>query len=231
MRAKILFSLLGAVCVLWGAELWDRKPYTDWSWQEVNKVLTASPWSRAVQVIPDLNRMREAVPPGMLDRETVTLMGGERSGGQLPTMLPTTELLVRWHSSLTVRQAMARGQFGDKAGNSARVAEFLARPQKSYVITVSRVPSRFFEDKTSPQLRTALAESATLRVKGLKEMKPRDIQLEVDGKVLTVFFAFPRDQAILLKHNEAEFAAHIGPLKVNSSFKLAKMIRGGKLDL
>lgn len=43
-------------------------------------------------------------------------MGG--SGGY--PLLPTMEVLVRCHSALIVRQALARGQFGDKAAASPK---------------------------------------------------------------------------------------------------------------
>lgn len=146
-------------------------------------------------------------------------------------MLPTIDVLVRWHSALIVRQALARGQFSDKAATSPKVKEFLERPQRFYVITVSKVPSRFFEDKQSPELKKSLADSASLRIEGLQEMKPLDVRIEVDAPALTVFFAFPRVQEITPDGAEAEFSAHIGPLKVKTKFKLATMVWNGKLDL
>lgn len=233
MRCRAAIAAIVAGRLLWGAEFWEKKAFTEWSYKEVNRVLSASPWARTAHSVPDADRMVSVVPPNLrpnqVDPGIASPMGGLGVGGE--RMLPTMEVLVRWHSSLAVRQALARMQYGDRAAASEKVKEFLERPQRFYVITVSKIPARFFEDKQAPELRRALAETAFLRVRGLNEMKPADIRIEVDAPALTVFFAFPRLEAILPEHKEAEFEGHIGPLKVRAKFRLSEMIRGGKLDL
>jgi hypothetical protein len=241
MKLRFLAPFLTAACLLWGANFWDVKPFTSWSEKEVNKILGDSPWSKTTTTVLDMSKMRELMPPsGEAPSEGGGLSGGGRGGGGGgrkggggggPGMAPMFELMVRWHSSLTVRQAMVRGQFGDEAATSEKAAEFLSRPQSFYVIAVSRLPMRFFQRANPEQMQKILAGTSTLTVKGLDNMKPGDIQFQSTEQLLTVFFAFPRDQQILLEHKEAEFAATIGPLQVKRKFKLADMVREGKLDL
>lgn len=232
MRLTLAGCLLGAACLLWGAGFWETKPFTDWTEKEVNRIMGESPWSKTTTTVVDISKMRDLMPQG----EEPPAGGGRGrrgggGGGGGAMTPPMFELMVRWHSSLTVRQAMVRGQFGDEAGTSEKAAEFLARPQQFYVITVSRLPMRFFQRTDPQQLRKLLEEGSSLNVKGLAVMKPGDVQFQANEQLLTVFIAFPRAQEIQLDHKEAEFVTTIGPLQVKRKFKLAEMTRGGKLDL
>lgn len=239
MKWRILVLSGAAAALLWGADFWDTKPYTQWTEKEVAKILGDSPWSRTATTVVDMNKVKEmaakAAPPDA-DGPPAAAPGGGRGGrggggGGMPRMAPMLELMVRWQSSLTVRQAMVRGQFGDEVASSQKAQEFLGRKQNYYVVMVSRLPMRFFQRVKPEEFQKMLAETATLNVKGLEVMKPADIQFQANDQVLTVFFAFPREQAITLDHKEAEFIASIGPLQVKRKFKLAEMVRDGKLDI
>lgn len=226
--------LLTAAALLWGADFWDVKPFTEWSEKEVAKIMGDSPWSKTVATVVDLNKVREMAAKSAAADANMPAGGGRSGrprGGGGPAMAPMLELMVRWHSSLTVRQALVRGQFGDEAGTSEKAKEFLARPQNYYVLSVSRLPMRYFQRANPQELQQFLKDTATLNVKGLETMKPADIQFQSNEQVLTIYFAFPREQQINVEHKEAEFVSPIGPLQVKRKFKLADMVREGKLDI
>ena len=63
------WGLVGAVVV--AADFWETKPFTMWSAEEMQKVLTDSPWSRTVNVVV-------ASPPG-----GGGLDGSEGAGGRV----------------------------------------------------------------------------------------------------------------------------------------------------
>ncbi len=239
MRSRFAFMLLAAVTTLLGADFWDAKPFTEWSEKEVNKVMGDSPWAKATTSAVDLNRLRDMpmaqgggdeMPPsaGGGGRAGRGGRGGGGGGGVLP---PMVELMVRWHSAMTVRQALVRGQFGDKAGSAPEAAEFLSRPFNHYVLAVTRLPMRYFQRVDPKEFQKMLAEAATLHLKGSDPLKPNDVQFQSSQQSLTIFFAFPRDRQISLDDKEVEFQAEIGPLKIKRKFKLTEMVRDGKLDL
>lgn len=235
---KCLISMFAAAVTLIGADFWDTKPFTSWNEKEVNKIMGDSPWSKTTTTVVDMNKMREIMakagpqggdmPSGGPPRGAGKGGRGGGGGGGMPPML---ELMVRWQSSLTVRQAMVRGQFGDEAGTSTQAAEFLSRPQRFYVIAVTRLPMRYFRGVNPQEFQKVLSDTATLNVKGLETMKPAEVQFQANEQSLTVFFAFPREEAITLEHKEVEFIAPVGPLTVKRKFKLADMMRDGKLDI
>lgn len=236
LRWRIPVLLTAAAIVLWGADFWDVKPFTEWSEKEVSKVMVDSPWAKTVATVVDLNKVRELAAkkaPADADMPPSGGRGGRSrgGGGGGPAMAPMLELMVRWQSSLTVRQALVRGQFGDEAGTSEKAKEFLARPQTFYVLAVSRLPMRYFQRANPQEMQQFLKDSATLNVKGLEVMKPADIHFQSNEQVLTIYFAFPREQQITVDHKEVEFAAPIGPLQVKRKFKLADMVREGNLDI
>lgn len=247
MHYRILFVATVAACLGWSADFWHQKRFTEWSNKEVQKVMTDSPWAHQTNATPDRSRTREAAPPGggepgFSDIESGMGGGGGRGGGGRrggggamgggpPMGPPAIPVLVRWHSSLTIRQALVRAQFGDEAGTSDKAAEFLTRPQNFYVVTVSGLPLRFFQRVDPQELQQALKQSASLHVRGLPDVNPGDIQFQATEQSLTVFFAFPRSQEIQVEHKEAEFISNIGPLQVKRKFKLAEMVRDGRLDL
>lgn len=238
-KLRILILAGAGAAVLWGADFWETKPYTQWSEKEVAKILGDSPWSKTATTVVDMNKVKElaakSAPPEAEDPPAARGgrggRGGGGGGGGMPRMAPMLELMVRWQSSVTVRQAMVRGQFGDEAATSEKAQEFLGRKQNYYVVMVTRLPLRYFQRADPQEFQKMLAATTLLQVKGLEDMKPADIQFQASEQVLTIYFAFPREQTITLEHKEAEFVAPIGPIHVKRKFKLAEMVREGKLDI
>ena len=62
MRATLsntlaLFAAL-APTVLWAAEVWDSKPFQDWTQKDVLKIFNNSPWARQARAVIGVQRQR-----------------------------------------------------------------------------------------------------------------------------------------------------------------------------
>jgi hypothetical protein len=140
---------------------------------------------------------------------------------------------VLWYSSTKVRQAL--GRLGQLHGNVSeeQVNMFSQQPMENYVIAVSGPVMKPFEDANLETLKakTFLVSKKDKSKKGeLKEyVSPKDRK---DGLAL---FAFPRSldgkPFLEMADEEAQFLTEQGPLRVKASFRLAKMVTDGKLDL
>lgn len=173
--------------------------------------------------------------------------GGAGSGGGVPGggAAPQTLVLVRWQSALPVKQALVRGKFGSEAATAAEAKSVLANEEAYYVIAVEKLPrmamgrpgaeSKGAEGKGSEggleRMRQMMARSTSLLRKGKVPIKPDDVKMAMAEKTMTVYFIFPRTEAITLEDKEVEFTTKMGPLEIKRKFKLQDMVFAGKLAL
>ena len=167
--------------------------------------------------------------------------GGAAGGGAAPQTL----VLVRWQSALPVKQALVRGKFGSEAATAAEAKSVLANEEAYYVIAVEKLPrmgmgrpgaeSKGAEGKGSEggleRMRQMMARSTSLLRKGKEPIKPDDVKMAMAQKTMTVYFIFPRTEAITLEDKEVEFTTKMGPLEIKRKFKLQDMVFAGKLAL
>ena len=177
--------------------------------------------------------------PGGIDR------GGE---GGFPTAgeggegggVASISVLVRWQSSLAIKQAMVKARFGNEAAASQDAAKFLARQEEFYVVAISGLPGRVLQGGTPEDLKA----SCSLKIGKLSPISVADVQVrrgqvsDVQGRrdqLSDVFLLFPRAQAgahvITLDDKEVEVMAKLGPLDVRRKFRLKDMVFNGKLEL
>jgi hypothetical protein len=145
------FGALSAACalVLFGADFWKTKDSTQWTSEEINKLLSDSPWARGKTVQPEQSQQRRG--------------GGGRRGGGFgfpgagggypgggggypgggggypggsnggdPSQTSPMNLTIRWDSALPVQQALMR----QGAGQSDELKAATAATEKYYVISV-----------------------------------------------------------------------------------------------
>jgi hypothetical protein len=151
--------------LLEAADFWEKKKFSQWSPKEVQKILRDSPWARPVQVHLQGPSVGGAGGRGRrgggrstdVSAESGGGFGSEgsgmpRGGGGMEGMSspPTATVIVRWHSALPVKQAVARARFGDEAGTSPEAAQMLARDQDRYVIGVIGVPMQAVRTQVKP---------------------------------------------------------------------------------
>ncbi len=211
--------------MLFGAEFWIKKPYSKWNEQEALTLLRNSPWSYTTS-IPG-NYAGSSVPTMMGGGVRATATTGGLGGSN------SVPMYVRWHSSLKIRQALARLNQLQGTLSEPEIQQYLAQPMPDYAIAVSCPNSEPFEAATfeslSPHTFLGSKKNKQKRI-GLKAYSPPKMQ----GGSFALFM-FPRDHdgkpTVELADEEIVFATQIGKMKIRAPSKLARMIVDGAPDL
>jgi hypothetical protein len=239
-RAVLLAALLLSSVVLtaFAKDFWEAKPFTEWNEPETMKMLSESPWSRTLLVLGGTMAPAQAANR-VTDLPSLSTTGagrgsgigqagsGQGSGGD------SVSLYVSWFSSERIRQAFGRlAQIRNNAPES-QVKKFVEQPSEDYQICVAgpaleAFNSLSFSDfKPKTFLVSKKDKSKTLPLKSYVAPKDR-----TDGMAV---FSFERQlngkPAFGLEDQEVEFVAQGKKIVLKASFKLAKMMSGGNLDL
>ena len=83
-----LALLASGALVLMAADVWNSKPYTDWSDKDVQKITTDSPWAKKTSVMGT----EGPAPPAMGGASGGGGRGGRGGGGGAVTKAPPTRL-------------------------------------------------------------------------------------------------------------------------------------------
>jgi len=245
-NGKLLFSSLvsilavGSVLTVLAKDFWDDKPFTQWSQQEAMRVLSESPWARTQTVMAGtlgggqqqsnsdrVKSMPSVRSPGSNSGAALSQAGVSFGAGD------AVPLFVRWHSSVRIRQALGRlGQI-QQSVPEAEVRKFVEEPVEDYQIAVTGPMLEAFNELSlsSLQEKTFLASKKDKAKKiALKSyVAPKDRR---DGVAL---FSFSRavdgKPALSPDDEEVEFVTQANKISLKASFKLARMVNDGKLDL
>ncbi|MEE8200320.1 MAG: hypothetical protein V3R29_04045 [Candidatus Acidoferrales bacterium] len=247
---SILVILLTAT-LLWAGDPWKAKPYTEWTEKDVEKVLTDSPWARRVEVYSVF--YREGVP-SMQPPIKPTWVYNPQSGGyhlrweypsgnarKVPTVRVEGTFIVRWVSSLSVRQALVRwGQLNRRANEEG--LESLAGQPDYYIVSVSPPcespvlqPAR--SGQTIQPVRQVLGSDPTISTSAGTSAPLFKKAIEASGKggQLAVDFYFPRivngEPVIEPRERKVRFRCKFGEKTIKADFDLRKMVRDGQPDL
>lgn len=223
-------AVLLASAALTAADFWEEKDFTTWSPQQIEKMLTDSPWAKKATIV--LGSLREeALGDFQGGGAGVGGGGGETrdsdgGGGEFRGVRRIT-VTVAWISALPVRQAIARR----RAGVDAPVLpddKRLPEDEAFYVVAVAGLPIRVAQAGT---LKEVLDKTA-LKSKGKAPIKPADIRVVPDGnQSVRVEFVFPKSNAIALDDKEIEFVTKMGAADITKKFGLADMTVRGRLAL
>ncbi len=226
--ATVLVPLIIAttsVLMLLAADFWTAKPYSAWNEQETLTLLRNSPWSWTTS-IPG-NYGGSAVPTMMGGGARATATTGGLGGSD------SVPMYVRWHSSLKIRQALARYSQLQGMLSEPEVQRYIAQPVPDYTIAVSCQAKGLFEAAAFESLspRTFLTSKKNKEKKiGLKAYSPPAAQ----GGSFALFM-FPRlldgKPTVELADEEIVFSTQIGTLKIRAPFRLARMVVDGAPDL
>ena len=207
-----------ACAVLAAANFWEEKEFTDWSDKDVERMMSNSPWAKRLTVAfpftpratPDSGR------------------GGGRGGGGTPfgRGSPQSRLIIQWRSALPMRQALLRTQIGQGGTVGPEAQEALTQSAPGYFVAVTGVPGQF--GRLTPE---ALMADAWLERKGKSPVVPMQAGPQREGRGVTLFYAFPNDDAIVLEDKDVEFVAKIGDTTIKKKFKLEDMVFNDQLEL
>lgn len=242
-------SVLLFLCALctWAADFWTTKPFTDWNEKEVQKILTASPWSDRVTVTAGVGSAggiaessgsgkggggrgggRSSGPQG---DSTTADPGIDGGGGGFGSGGPTgVTVTLLWQTALPVKQALIKRQYGAEAGTSPEAKAKLERVDQVYVLTLIGMPG-FALGAAQGNNKAALLESTTLVVAGKPPLKAVDVQISGGRGAANVSFLFPKTTTFTVEDKEMEFSSKFDKTLIKKKFKLKDMVFNGKVEM
>jgi len=246
-RVLIVFLLLSlAGATLWAADFWQKAKFTEWSDKDVQKMVKDSPWARAVEI-----RLGGGMGGGGRggrggrgggDMSSVSAadetsssggMGGGRGGrggggGDTIDSTPSYPLIVRWHTALPIRQAIARIRYGQEAGTSPEAAKMLGPEEKRYVVGIADVPPQLVMRVKPDELKS----KATLKLKGKDPIEAVNVQADRGERGVNIYLFFSRTgNPITLEDNDVEVVLKLTSIEIKRRFRLKDMVFDGKLEL
>jgi hypothetical protein len=203
-------------------EFWNEKKPADWSKDEIQELLTRSPWAKEASVSYNAG-------PGGAGRTVPGYAGGGRRsrsttvGGPANSPGPILDAqqykaIVRWDSALPVREALRNNSPDD--------------PLAHYILNVTG---------NLPMLGTHKDEEATeadQRMEMLKQftrLERKNDPIYLDRVAFpdasSTMFYFSRQETIFPEDKQVAFTTKLGPIEVKAKFTLKEMFYQGKLAL
>ncbi|HKW75391.1 MAG TPA: hypothetical protein VJN64_07695 [Terriglobales bacterium] len=235
MKLRILPALLPALLAVaiaaYASDVWNAKDYTQWSSEEIARVLNESPWAKQTSISFDLPGMQ---PENGKGRKGGFAGDGGYHGGPYPRRgrdpdenapremhgLPSFIATIRWESALPIQQALSRSSDGRPIHPS----------EKEYIIAVLGLPLPGGANQTDDVREQLLAYTKLVR-KGKDPVAPSDVKVDASNAAGQVRFFFPRKDPISLDDREVTFETQLGKMRLEQKFRLKDMSYKGKLEL
>lgn len=245
MAGFALFFLVAALA--WAGDPWREKSYTQWDERDVQRIVGNSPWARVVRVSAmwrdDRSAPRSPSGTGIPPANVPIASGGEAgeygpppAGGESVNQTPTAEFIVRWSSSLTMRQALVRASQLRGAAASEAMDKFLAEEPATYSIIILGPDMMPFRSAKESDLK----QKTYLRLKKSKQKiapESAEIRRSPDGRqVIGVLFQFAKRTAsgepqIAADEKGVEFFCQIDGITLKTNFEPHKMFNQAGQDL
>jgi hypothetical protein len=249
MLRKPASCLMLLPALLWAADFWESKPFTDWSDKEVRRVMTNSPWAR--QTNTAMSNARPSLPPAdspvsgfpAADGSPIRVPNLGRGGGTDAGTITSPDVsfeqglsvMIRWQTALPLRQAQMRAKYGKEAATAPGARKILDQDPAMYVISVMGIPGALVTLGGAETAKRSIQDQTTLAAKGKPALHPDAVELvrsgDNSGDYMEVLLAFPKTAPFALADQEIEFASRIGTVEVKYRFRLKDMVVRGKLEL
>ena len=228
-----------------GGEFWDKKPPSDWSSDEIDRLLTRSPWAKEVtaqysrggytndtgyptgttnpggpSTYPGGNRGPLGVPgigtPG-IPGIGFPRRGGGQPGGQPRGQGSAFHGTVRWESAQPIRDAL----------KSPLPDVFDGR----YVIAVTGIPLLREGESDQEESLDNLKPVTSLQVKGKDYVQPGIVRRQVSSGSV-ILFGFAKDMLPMgARDSEVQFSTQLTRLIVKARFSPKEMLYHGDVAL
>lgn len=230
--ALLGFATLFFAGVTLGEDFWVKKDYTQWSAEEVKKIMTDSPWAKDVAAsVPSNLLPRRPAAASSADAQN-TSGRGARASRERPESVDNTppdavvSLSVSWRSALPLRKAIVKTRMGASSEVPEEAKQLLAKDQDDYIIAVSGVPANL-----AKLIQGENANHSALKVGKRAPLMPKSVDFQTKTQSIDIFFAFPKSTPIMLDDKEVEFDIVLGPINAKRKFTLKDMVYNGKLEL
>jgi hypothetical protein len=248
MRHAVILLLILALAgtAVLAEDFWQKAKFTEWSDKDVQKMFKDSPWARSVEVRlggggggggGGRGGRRGGMGGEMSAADASADIGGAGGGGgrgsrgsagAMPESVPTQLLIVRWHTAMPIKQAMARMRYGKEAGSSPEAAKQLQAEVKRYVVGIAEVPPQLLMRTKLPELKSR----ASLHIKGKDPIEAGDVVAEKGERGVYLYLLFPREgHPIALEDKEVEVVLKLATTEIKRRFRLKDMLFEGKLEL
>ncbi len=248
-RARMLCILGLSPLLALAGDFWS-KPYTEWTPEDVIRMLSNSPWAQEATAQTRMDRgdrgQRSGRGGGMGGGGGMGRVGGINGpmggGGPLGT----------GNGGGGMGGGRGSGRGDDNTGGPVRMPDVrttvrwesalpvrqalakrmdaeLTEESPSYIIAVAGLPRRSRTDEDDPDRLEQIRIATTLSAKGRSGLAPQKLELAKDGS--TLLFVFRRDEPFSLDDKEVEFVTKMGPMELKRKFKLKDMVYQGKLAL
>lgn len=237
-------------------EVWKTKPYQQWDSNDVREVLTASPWVKKTTVMapwaqggmaqPGQGQQGQAQGQGQVAQRPGGTNGTAGGGGGMDTrtadqgsQMPAegqATFFVRWSSSQTIREAVARNELLNSQFSEAQAEQYVNQEPTTYEVVVYGPDMTPFLKESEDSLKS----EAYLQVKPSKEkVAPTDVKITKDpgsDKLVSIAFLFPKQGAngqplISANDKQAQFDCKLKMAHVTTQFDLRKMTGKNGEDL
>lgn len=219
LRAAVIAALSAAL--LWAGDPWNKKPYTEWNYDDVYSILQDSPWTKSVAIVGG------------------AIQGGPVPGGtgkieHVPSQaMAGSEVIVRWFSALTVREAFYRGNELRRTVSDDRAGQLLSWQPQHYVIQVD--PANALGDSFLDSVDRPLDDEQTAASLEIARTGEKIAPIKRQALGLTQLYSFPRQvngQPLLgPEDSKVRFRYEAGKSRKTVTFDLRKMTRNGQPDL
>jgi hypothetical protein len=249
---KIALSLLLLSGCLFAADIWQTKPFTEWTDKDLQKIMNNSPWAHSFTLPTGGGPSsfdtasggggrggrggggadQDSAPAPISETSGRSGRGGGGGGPAVPSSAGgvALEIVARWQSALPLKQALVRLKYGAEGVSSADAKEVLDRTETTYVITLTG-PLGAVLKGTPDNLKAGLMDVTTLSAHGKAPIKPTELQVNMSPKGQEVIFAFPRTTPFTVDDKEIDLTTKLGVLPVKYKFKPKEMVFNGKLEL
>lgn len=232
--AGVLMAVLFATVAVYASDVWKDKEFDKWDQKDVDKILKDSPWTKQVQYGGGGTGSMEApwTQPGSESaRVADTSTGGRNSAANGTSgsagMGAATAFFVRWYSSRTIREAMAR-QREMKGTPVEEARKGLETEMDTYEIVLQSTNLNTFGKEGEASLK----EHSYLMLKSNKDKVAPSrviVQKGTGDRVVAVVYDFPRKSAsgeptIGAGEKGVEFYTKAGSTPLTVSFDVSKMV-------
>lgn len=236
-----LLALL-AVAELAAVDFPWKKPAEQWTKEEAESVLSASPWAK--QIRADVARRQtedqlrdggqmgqpegfgyDGVDEGIKGyRPSFNVFTGKGGDDRSPRSLPRPGALpmgLRWESALPVKLAKLKASGDEPAELDG----------EGYQIGVYGIPDSNAAKGDPRKMGDSLRGNAVLKRTGKKDVRPSRVEVFRRENGPVIIYVFPASAEITARDKFVVFEAHIGRVVISQGFDLAQMGFMGKLAL